>query len=472
MGGHWRFNLPHVSGGTASGGLSRLVIALVASFSLILTSLPAAAQGAPTIIRDSELEAMIRTISTPIFEAAGLTDEAVHTYIVQDKSLNAFVAGGQNVFVNTGLVMAADNVNQLIGVIAHETGHISGGHLARFHDGLKGASAVSILGMVLGAAAIAAGGGDAGMAVLMGSQQAAQRLVLSYSRTQEAAADQAGMKFLEATGQSGRGLVSFFEVLAEQELLYTTNQDPYVRSHPLTRDRINTLSDLAQRSAHYDAPNPPGYDELFERMKAKMWGYFQPPSSTLARYPKEDNSLYARYARAYAYNKMRDIPNSMAETESLVREFPEDPYFWELKGFLLFGNGKIEDSIEPFRRSVELAPNESLILTQLAQALLATEKMEHNDEAIRYLEAANRLDRESPFSWHQLSVAYHRAGNQPMAHLAAAERFTLVGAMPEAGMQARQALQGLKTGSPSWLRAQDIMVTSNIDPETGKRRGK
>lgn len=468
--------MPHVpsstGGSPVSGGLSRIFIALITAFSLILSSVPAAAQSAPTIIRDSELEAIIRTISTPIFEAAGLTDESVHTYIVQDKSLNAFVAGGQNVFVNTGLVMAADDVNQLIGVIAHETGHISGGHLARFHEGLKGASAVSILGMILGAAAIAAGGGDAGMAVLMGSQQAAQRMVLSYSRTQEAAADQAAMKFLEATGQSGRGLVSFFEILGDQELLYTTNQDPYVRSHPLTRDRINTLSDMAQRSSYYDAPNPPGYDELFQRMKAKMWGYFQPPASTLARYPKEDKSLYARYARAYAYNKMRDIPKSMAEAETLVTEFPDDPYFWELKGFLLFGNGEIEQSIEPFRRSVQLAPHESLILTQLGQALLATEKMEHNAEAIRYLEAANRLDRESPFSWHQLSIAYHRAGNQPMAHLAAAERFSLIGRMPEAGMQARQALQGLKAGSPSWLRAQDIMVTSNIDPDTGKPRGK
>lgn len=445
------------------------MMVLLLSCSLVLPAIPAAAQNAPTIIRDAELEAIIRTISTPIFEAAGLTEESVHTYVVHDKTLNAFVAGGQNVFVNTGLVMAADNVNQLIGVVAHETGHISGGHLARFHDGLKGASAVSILGMILGAAAIAAGGGDAGMAVLMGSQQAAQRLALSYSRTQEAAADQAAMKFLEATGQSGRGLVSFFEVLGDQELLYTANQDPYVRSHPLTRDRINTLSAMVEGSAHKDAPNPPGYDELFARMKAKMWGYFQPPASTLARYPVGDNSLYARYARAYAYNKMREWEKSMAEARSLNAEYPDDPYLWELTGFLLFGNGKIQESIEPFRRSVALAPREPLILTQLAQSLLATEDPALNEEAIRHLELANRLDRDSPFGWYQLAIAYHREGNEPMAHLASAERFILIGRRPEAGMQARAALEGLKAGSPSWLRAQDILVTSNLD-ENGKPR--
>ena len=445
----------------------RAGMAAVVSAALLLQPLPAAAQSAPTIVRDAELEAIIRTISTPIFEAAGLTEESVHTYVVHDKSLNAFVAGGQNVFVHTGLVMAADNVNQLIGVIAHETGHISGGHLARFHEGLKGASAVSILGMILGAAAIAAGGGDAGMAVLMGSQQAAQRLALSYSRTQEASADQAGLKFLEATGQSGRGLVSFFEILGDQELLYTANQDPYVRSHPLTRDRINTLSAMVEASPYRDAPNPPGYDDLFARMKAKMWGYFQPPASTLSRYPVGDNSLYARYARAYAYNKMQEFEKALAEAQALNAEYPDDPYLWELTGFLLFGNGKIRESIPPFRRAVELAPNEPLILTQLSQALLATEDPELNDEAIRHLELANRLDRESPFGWYQLAIAYHRAGNEPMAHLASAERFALIGRRPEAGMQARAALKGLPAGSPNWIRAQDILVTSNLD-EDGK----
>ncbi|RMF08524.1 MAG: M48 family peptidase, partial [Alphaproteobacteria bacterium] len=301
----------------------------------------------PTIIRDAELENIIRRISVPLFEAAGLDAGAVRTYIVRDNTLNAFVAGGQNVFVNTGLIMAADNVNQLVGVLAHETGHISGGHLARFQDGLKGASATSIISMLLGAAAIASGAGDAGMAILLGGQEAAQRAVLAYSRTQEAAADQAAMQFLNKTGQSGRGLVDFFERLGDQELLYTTNQDPYVRSHPLTRDRINALKDQVEESPYADAPNPDDFDDLFERMKAKLVGYFQPPRATFAKYPEHDKSLYARYARAYAYHQDHDVEKALAEIDSLLAEYPDDPYFWEARGFILFENGMISQAIEP-----------------------------------------------------------------------------------------------------------------------------
>src|SRR5690606_5084126 len=277
------------------------------------------------------------------------------------------------IFINTGLIMAADNVNQLVGVIAHETGHITGGHLARFQEGLKGASAISIAGMMLGAAAIAMGGGDAGMAILLGSQEAAMRSVLSYSRTQEASADQAAMKFLDASGQSGQGLVGFFEKLSGQEYLYTTNRDPYVRSHPLTRDRINALSNLVEQSPYRDAANPPQADEMFDRMKAKLWGYFKPPHTTFRQYPPADTSANARYARAYAYNKERNIDAAFREAASLVRDYPDDGYFWELQGFLLFQNGRIVESIEPFRRSVALLPKEPLILLQLAQALIATE---------------------------------------------------------------------------------------------------
>lgn len=451
--------------------LSRTLTAIVVAASLVLPAVqPALAADTPTILRDAELERNIRDISVPIFEAAGLNTDNVHTYVIRDKTLNAFVAGGQNVFINTGLIMAAHNVNEVAGVIAHETGHITGGHLARFQDGLKGASALSILGMILGAAAIAAGGADAGIAVLMGSQEAAMRSVLAYSRNQEASADQAAITFLDKAHQSGKGLVSFFEVLSGQELLYVTNQDPYVRSHPLTQDRINALTELVDKSPYKDAPNPPGHDAMFARMKAKLWGYLQPPYTTLQQYPVGNNSLPARYARAYAYNQLHEVDKAYAEADSLLKDYPKDPYFWELKGFLLFENGKIEESIAPFRTSVALSPDEPLILTQLGQSMVATENPAYTDEAIKVLEKANRLDRESPFAWHQLSIAYDRAGKDGMARLAAAERYAIVGAMPDAYRQARQAVNILPKGTPDWFRAQDIMVAAQA--EMPKQKGR
>ncbi|MDA5193537.1 M48 family metalloprotease [Govanella unica] len=449
--------------------IRRTLTAIALAFSLILPgTAPAFAADTPTILRDSELERIIRDISVPIFAAAGLNTDSVHTYVIRDKSINAFVAGGQNVFINTGLIMAASNVGEVAGVIAHETGHITGGHLARFQDGLKGASALTILGMILGAAAIAAGGADAGIAVIMGSQQMAMRSVLSYSRNQEAAADQAAMTFLDKAHQSGRGLVSFFEVLSGQELLYVTNQDPYVRSHPLTQDRINALSELVDKSPWKDAPSPAGQDAMFERMKAKLWGYLQPPYTTLQQYPVGNNSLPARYARAYAYNQLHDEAKAYAEADSLLKDNPNDPYLWELKGFLLFENGKLEQSIAPFRKSIAISPDEPLILTQLGQSLIATENPAYTDEAIRILEKANRLDKESPFAWHQLSIAYDHAGKEGPARLAAAERYSIVGASEDAYRQARQAVNKLPRGTPDWFRAQDIMVAAQAEMPKGK----
>jgi len=440
----------------------RILIVFATAFAIFFASMGKEAAFArrdtPTIIRDAELEEILRDISVPLFEAAGLESRSVHTYIVRDNSLNAFVAGGQNVFVNTGLIMEADNVNQLVGVIAHETGHISGGHLARFQEGLKGASATSIISMLLGAAAIATGAGDAGMAILLGGQEAAQRAALAYSRTQEASADQAAMQFLNETGQSGQGLVDFFEHLGDQELLYTTNQDPYVRSHPLTRDRINSLVGQVQESPYAHAPNPKGFDDMFARMKAKLVGYLRPLPSVLVEYPLSDTSDCGRYARAFAYHQDHQLDKALAEIQSLVRDHPKDPFYWETLGFILFENGKIEESIPPLRKAVELAPRQPLIRQQLAQALIATEDMSVNDEAIAHLEEANRYDNDNPFAWRQLSTAYHKAGNDGMAHLAAAEYFALIGRPPEARMQATMALRSLEKGTPSWLKAQDLMV--------------
>lgn len=440
----------------------RTLILIVTAFAFFVASGNdvMAQRNTPTLIRDAELESIIRTISTPVFEAAGLNPDSVDTYIVRDDSLNAFVAGGQNVFTNTGLIMAADNVNQLVGVIAHETGHISGGHLARFHEGLKGASATSIISMILGAAAIATGAGDAGMAILMGGQQAAQRQVLAYSRTQESAADQAAMQFLNETEQSGRGLVTFFEKLGEQELMYTNNRDPYVRSHPLTRDRINSLRKQVEESPHVDAPNPENLDHLFNRMRAKLIGYFQPPHAALSRYPLSDKSEYARYARTYAYHQDHKLELAVEEIKSLIREHPSDAYYWETLGFILFQDGRMEQSVEPFRRSVALAPREPLIRMQLGQALLAIEDESKIDEAIEHLEVAAHYDRGNPFTWRQLASAYHQSGNEGMSRLATAEYYALIGRLPEAHMQARAALKSLEEGSSDWLKAQDLVAIS------------
>ena len=433
---------------------------------------PARAQGI-SLIRDAEIERYIKTYAAPIWVAADLDPEAVRIHLVNDNSLNAFVAGGQRIFVFTGLLLAAEDPLQVIGVLAHETGHITGGHLARFKDGLDGASAITIISLILGAAAIAAGQGDAGVGILTSGGNFATRSFLSYSRTQESSADQAGLQFLTDSGQSGHGLISFFEYLGDQEALLTSNQDPYVRSQPLTQERIARLRESAQESPHWEKPAPANYIDMLERTKAKLHGFLTHPQRVLRIYPTSDTSSYARYARSVAYHRDALTLQALTEIESLLVEFPNDPYFWELKGQILFESGRIDEAIEPYRQSVRLAPYEPLIRVSLAQSLLAGEDPNNVVEAIGNLEAANRMEANNGFSWHQLALAYNLSGDEAMAALASAERFAISGQAPEAARQARYATKHLEPDTPYWYRAQDLyLLARNAIEDEYRKRGK
>jgi predicted Zn-dependent protease len=397
----------------------------------------------------------------------------VRVHLVNDDSINAFVAAGQRIFVFTGMLKASDDPLQVIGVLAHETGHITGGHLARFQDGLKGASTISILSVILGAAAMAAGAPSAGAAILGSGGSFATRSFLTYSRTQESAADQAGLQFLTASGQSARGLIDFFEYLGDQESLMTTNQDPYVRSHPLTQDRISRLRQEAEKSPYWNKPAKPENVDRLNRIKAKLIGFLDHPTTVFQKYPLEDDSTYARYARAIAYHRQALTEKALEEIGSLIAENPHDPYYLELKGQILFESGKIPQSIAPYREAVQAAPYEPLIRVSLAQALLAQEDKALADEAVANLEAATKMETDNGFAWHQLALAYHMEDNVAMAALAAAERYTVSGEAPQAARQAKIAVDKLEPQSPEWFRAQDLyLVARNAVEDSYRRRGK
>lgn len=426
-----------------------------------------------SIIRDAEIERDIKIYATPIWRAAGLDPDNVRVHLVNDNSINAFVAAGQRIFVFTGMLKVAEDPLQVIGVLAHETGHITGGHLARFQDGLKGASTLSILSLVLGAAAMAAGAPAAGAAILGSGGEFATRSFLIYSRTQESAADQAGLGFLTAAGESGSGLISFFEYLGDQESLMTENKDPYVRSHPMTQERIDRLRSDAEKSPFWDKPARPEDVERLKRIKAKLIGFLEHPTIVFQTYPLSDKSAYARYARAIAYHRQALETQAMAEVDSLLAEKPHDPYYLELKAQILFESGRIAESIAPYRLAVEAAPYEPLIRVSLAQSLLAKEDKSLADEAIANLVAANGMENDNGFSWHQLALAYTIKDDVPMAALAAAERYTVSGEAPQAARQAKIAVDKLKPQSPEWFRAQDLyMLARNAVEDTYRRRGK
>lgn len=440
--------------------------ALLLILLLVLVARPAAAV---QLIRDAEIEDILRAYADPVLVAAGLNPDEVHLLIVESDELNAFVAEGQNIFVHTGLIMKTETPNQLTGVLAHEAGHIAGGHLARLPEAFKSATMPVLLSYVLGAAAMLGGAPDAGAAIMMGGGHIAQQQLLQYTRTQESAADQAALQFLDGAHLSGRGLVEVMEMFEDQELLTAERQDSYVRTHPLSRERINALEARVDASAARDAAEPPGLQERHDRMRAKLHGFLRPPPMTFRVYPQSDSSIPARYARAIAYHKAAEREKALQEIDALLAERSADPFFWELKGQILFEHGQIEEAIAPYEKAVALAPDQPLLRIGLASAMLATERPELGTPALAQLQQAQRDREDSAFLWRQLAIAYDRSGQEAMAALATAERLARSGAFPEAISQAERAQQGLPEGTPGWLRAEDLKMVASREWEQMRR---
>jgi len=440
------------------------VMALIATFVLVT---PAAARKS-SLIRDAEIEDTIRAYTTPLFAAAGLDASVVEVHIVNSPDLNAFVTGGQKIFVFTGLLQASTAPAQIIGVIAHETGHIMGGHLARTQEALRAASSQSIITMLLGVAAIVAGQGDAGTALIVGGQQVGLRGLLKYSRSQESAADQAALKLLEATRQSARGLADFLDILGDQEALLPESQDPYVRSHPMTGERIAAVQRHLERSPYSDVGDSPEFLIAHERMKAKLMGYLR-PARALRLYPNSDDSVGARYARAIAYHRLAKLNEALAEIDGLIAEFPNDPYFHELRGDMLTENQRVTDATAAYRRAVTLQPNSPLLLLSLARVQIALGDAAQTAEAIAHLENAIRFETANPNIWRQLAIGYGRSDDIGMASLASAEEHFLLDRHGDARRSAERAEHLLPRGSPAWLRSQDILSATR-DAETKRER--
>jgi len=443
----------------------RNVYILFFSFSLIASFAHHAvfnSASAQSLIRDTEVETIIRFYSTPLFRAAGLKESNVKIFIVKDNSLNAFIAGGQRLFINTGLILASETANQIIGVIAHETGHISGGHLSRMHSALSKNSTASALSLVLGgAAAIATGRSDVGAAIFSGGQNLALRNFLSYSRVQEAAADQAATQFLDQTKTSARGLLEFMEKLGDQELLSIGQQDPYVRTHPLTRERIDTIANFVENSPYSNKKDPPYIAGLHHLMKAKIFAFVHPAVRTFQRYKKNDNSLHGRYARAIGLYRQGKLDDALQLMDSLISEKPANPYFHELRGQMLFEGARLAESLASYRIAVKLMPGSALIRRDLARVQLELNEQPLIEAAVKNLEAALTVERDSAFNWRLLAIAHRKNNDQGRSSLALAEEALIENKPESANYHAGRALKLFPHGSREWLQGEDIRLAAN-----------
>jgi predicted Zn-dependent protease len=451
--------------------LLRMVRFFVAA--LALTPMLAQPVLAQSILRDAETEALFDEMSAPLIRAAGLVPRNVKVVLIQDKEINAFVAGGQVVYIHSGLIAAATSAEEVQGVIAHELGHIAGGHVITSEAGLKQATGITILSLLLGAAAIAAGAGDAGAGILAAGQQAALGKYLAFNRIQESSADEAGAKYLSAAGISGRGSLAFFKKLQNLEFRYSVPQDDsFGRTHPLTGERMAVLEDKYKVDPAWNKKADPAIEAKFQRVKAKLMGYVSEPRQTLVSYPQTDQSVPGRYARAYAWHKSAYPEKALAETDGLLRTAPRDPYFLELKGQILLESGRPTDALPLLREAVSITNNQPLIAGTFGHALIATEDDANFAEARKVLRAAISKDNDNPFAWYQLGVVYAHDGDVGRAALATAERYNLEGRPQLALPNAKRAMEGITPNTPDWIRAQDIAMVSEAELDNGKKKKK
>ena len=407
-----------------------------------------------SLIRDAEIEATLAQMAGPILEAAGLGRDEVSIYIVSDNQLNAFVAGGMNLFLNTGLLMRTEHAGQLAGVVAHEVGHIAGGHLSRVGGAQRRAAAEMILATVLGAAAAVAGAPALGTAIITGGQSYAQSGLMQFSRSQEQAADQAAVGYLDRVGISSAGLAEFFHVLENQNVLAVSRSNPYLQTHPLTRDRIIFVESRIRGEGAGDLPA--GWPTAHGRMVVKLQAFLLDPREVLQRY-QGDDTLLGRYATAIALYRLPDLPAALKSIEALLAEYPDDPYFYELKGQMLFENGRVEEAIAPYRKAVELKPDAPLLRIGLAQALIESNMPGANGDASAHLEEAVAREPTNASAWRLLGIAQGRNGLEGVSNLSLAEYALLIGKQDDARLYAHRAEGKIDPSDPAWLRLQDVL---------------
>ena len=414
-----------------------------------------------SLIRDAETEALIADFTMPIFRAAGVSSNNIKVHLVNDTSFNAFVVDGRNMFINTGAILLSETPNQLIGVISHETGHITGGHITGLRQQIAKMQTAALMLQVLSIGAIAGGAvsgssdtAQAGTAMMFGGQQVLMRSILSYRRAQESAADQAGVDYLTKSHQSPAGMLKTFRYFADQSL--GLKVDPYIQSHPVAMDRIAQLQEIAQRSPYFNEKDTPQLQLRHDLVRAKIYAYTYKnnPQRILRQYA--DNGLPARYAQAIVKFFSGGYQAAAPALDALISANPQNPWFYELKGTFLMESGNAKDAVAPLRKAVSLVPKSGFMRIELAQAILESGGGTA-DESLQLLRVALLDEDQSYLGYRLQSQAYGKLKRYPEADLSAALASFHQGDVKNAKMLAERAKNGLPQGTPAWVKAEDIL---------------
>lgn len=415
-----------------------------------------------SVIRDAEIERILKSYIDPLFEAAGLNPKDLNLYLIISKDVNAAASNNHMIFVNTGIILKMQNAGQLIGVLAHETSHISGGHVARVHEAIDKAGMAHIISMVLaGAAAVASGKPEAGIAVMLGGSHFALANLFHYTQGQEGSADQGAIKLLEKLGWSAKGLEEFLSILMQKEILSLERQDAYMRTHPLTHDRVNSIQNHLASSKYTDASFPAGFEENFKLMQTKLRAFTESVGRVLLNYKESSTDPLDHYARAIAHFRRADHDLALQEIDVLIAKSSDNPFYWELKGQILFDYGRIQDAEKAYARAVELAPQEPLLRLLWAQSLVESNSSQNLEKAKQELLRSKTDEASNPLTWQLLAIVYGKSDQLGDAALCLAEKNFLLGDFKEAITQAKRAQKNFKKETLEYTRAQDIIDHAN-----------
>lgn len=449
---------------TVLQALGRSLCALSLCGALVISSIgSAAAQNVP-IVRDAEIEALVREYARPLLAAAGLGRKNIEIVLVNSPGFNAFVSGWR-IFMNTGTLMTAETPNEVIGVLAHEVGHLAGGHQERLRLQVDRAKTLAMVGMLLGMGTLGAGAatksgelGGVGMGMATGTAEAARRSLLAYQRSEEIAADRSAITYLEATQQSARGMLKTFKRFQSALALSGTRVDPYQISHPTPRDRIANLETLARKSPYYDKRDSAELQRRHDRMRAKIAAFTNGKGSTAQLFKQNKDVEAKQYGEAIEGYLHGNPRSALAKVDALIKAEPNNPYHYELRGDTLMKANRPADAASAYARAIKLDPARSSVLqVSYGQALLAQGNPKAVKSAAQALQRAVAADPQNTVAYRYLAQAYGQLGQVGQAELAAADGHYYSGNFQEAKIFAARAQRKLKAGSPDWQRAQDII---------------
>lgn len=460
----FRFGIRHVRKARRARAVSAAPAFLAACQFAFLAPVAAQAQQVVPIVRDAEIEALMRDYARPILKAAGLESSGIEIVLVNDNSFNAFVAG-RRMFFNTGALVVSETPNEIIGVIAHETGHLAGRHQERLRGQLERARTIAIVGALLGMGMSVAGAttgarglGQVGAGLAIGAPEVARRGLLSYQRGEEAIADRSAITYLEKTGQSPRGMLKTFERLSGSLALSGIQLDPYQLSHPTPRERVANLEAIARESPYFERSDPDALQLRHDMMRAKIAAYTMGQGAVQRMFRDNPRGIAALYGDAVITFLHGSPKTALQKTDALISTQPDNPYLHELRGEILMKANRPSDAANAYARAISNDPDRTgLLHVSYGQALLATGQPDAIRRAVSELKLGLDRDPEYVTGYRYLAQAYGATGDIGLAELATAEGHYQAGQHRDAKIFAARAQQKVRQGSPPWVRAQDII---------------